>query len=252
MTTFPVKLPGAKVVLTFNFANALNGANLTTVASLTVVATQGLDPTPTAILNGTATVSGTDVLQPVQGGVFGEQYLFTVLANTDNAFLVPEIQATLPVGLLQGPVSYNDPNFRAQFPAFSDPTAYPAASLQFAWNMGANWISQTPSCNGMSLAQVQQAADLMGAVVTYQLFGPASTSGGSPSYSQSGEAPGAVQSASEGSVSASFQLPNIGNSGFNSMLLASPPYGRMLLALLQVAASVGFYVPSGRFALVPP
>jgi hypothetical protein len=261
------------------------------------------------------------------------------------------------------PPVYNDASFRAQFPAFANATAYPQAALQFAWNMGGNWVNQNqpatggdvpvtnegvgtgtgalatfghtaenlpvvpgtvvitagavkavdngsggltgtgiaagtinyatgvlsvtytadpadglpitlayaftapPSlpplgyvcgppvwCSGfsMSAAQLQQAADLMGAVITYQLYGPVVTGNAGQSFSQDGEAPGAVLSASEGSVNASFQLPDVGSSGFRSMLLASPPYGRMLLALLQVAASVGFYVPSGRPAYIPP
>jgi hypothetical protein len=151
------------------------------------------------------------------------------------------------------PPVYNDVNFRAQFPAFASTAAYPLAALQFAWNMGANWMSQTPACWGVGAnnpAKLQQAADLMGAVVTFQLYGPALGSSQTPS--QDGEAPGAVSSATEGSVSASFQLPEIGTSAFSSMLLASPPYGRMLLALLQISASVGPYIPSGRFARVPP
>lgn len=151
------------------------------------------------------------------------------------------------------PPVYNDATFRQQFPAFASAVAYPQAALTFAWNMGANWLSQTPACWGVGAfnpAKLQQAADLMGAVVTYQLYGPASGSAQTPS--QEGEAPGAVSSATEGSVSASFQLPEIGTSAFASMLLASPPYGRMLLALLQIAASVGPYIPSGRFSRVPP
>jgi hypothetical protein len=164
------------------------------------------------------------------------------------------------------PPVYNDASFRAQFPAFASLTAYPQAALQFAWNMGGNWVNQNqpnaPSCIpgywaapwcssfGLSVAQLQQAADLMGAVMTYQLYGPAAN--GSQTPSQDGEAPGAVQSASEGSVSASFQLPAIGTSAFSSMLLASPPYGRMLLALLQIAASVGPYIRSGRPSYIPP
>lgn len=153
--------------------------------------------------------------------------------------------------------AYSDASFRAQFPAFADMTAYPAAALRFAWNMGANWVSQNPASWGVSNpAKLQQAADLMGAVVTYQLYGPAAagncSSGVRQSPSQEGEAPGAVLSAAEGSVNASFQLPEIGTSAFASMLLASPPYGRMLLALLQISASVGPYICSGRFARVPP
>lgn len=151
------------------------------------------------------------------------------------------------------PPVYNDAIFREQFPAFASATAYPEAALSFAWTMGANWMSQTPASWGVGAynpAKLQQAADLMGAVITYQLYGPASGDAQTPS--QDGEAPGAVSSATEGSVSASFQLPEIGTSAFASMLLASPPYGRMLLALLQISASVGPYIRSGRFAFVPP
>lgn len=151
------------------------------------------------------------------------------------------------------PPVFDAANFRLQFPAFANATAYPTPALEFAWNMGANWMSQTPARWGVGAykpAKLQMAADLMGAVVTYKLYGPALGSNQTPS--QDGEAPGAVSSASEGSVSASFQLPEIGSSAFASMLLSAPPYGQMLLALLQVAASVGHYIPSGRFARVPP
>ena len=147
------------------------------------------------------------------------------------------------------PPVYDDATFRQQFPAFRSTTAYPAAALQFAWNMGANWLSQQQACWGLQGAKLQQAADLMGAVITHQLYGPALGSNQTPS--QDGEAPGAVSSATEGSVSASFQLPDIGNSAFASLLLASPPYGRLLLALLQISASVGPYIPSRRNARVP-
>jgi hypothetical protein len=255
-------------------------------------------------------------------------------------------------GVINPPV-YNDASFRQQFPAFASTAAYPPGALQFAWNMGGNWVNQqqgasassipiigevvgvgtgatatfahtvanlpvvpgtvtitagavvatdngqgglsgtgvvagtvnyltgvvsvtysadptvalpitmaysyyggspwlAPWCSGlrMNAQQLQQAADLMGAVLTYQLYGPASGSSQTPS--QDGEAPGAVQSATEGSVTATFQLPEIRSSAFSSMLLASPPYGRMLLALLQVAGSVGAYIRSGRPAWIPP
>ena len=147
------------------------------------------------------------------------------------------------------PPVYTDATFRQQFPAFVSTTSYPEAALEFAWDMGANWLSQQQACWGLQGKKLQQAADLMGAVITYQLYGPALGSNQTPS--QDGEAPGAVSSATEGSVSASFQLPEIGSSAFSSMLLASPPYGRMLLALLQIGASVGPYIPSGRNARVP-
>ncbi len=246
---FPLKWPSQSAVLTFDFAARLAGATITSIVSVTVTVEEGVDPTPMAILNGAAAISGTAVLQPVQGGVYGVRYLIVVIVNTSNVDLSPQLWGILPIGhtgLIFDPVS-----FRQKFPQFASVTAYPSAALQFAWDMGASWVSQrTPASWGLSAPKQQQAADLMGAVVTYQLYGPAS--GGSQSYSQAGEAPGAVTSATEGSISATFQLPEIGSSAFKSMLLASPPYGRMLLALLQIAASVGPYIPSCRPAWIPP
>jgi hypothetical protein len=248
--------PGAKNILTFDMSAGLTGGNsLTGTPTVTVTVFRGTDPTPDAILNGAATLNAgnTQVLVPVAPTVDAVTYLITVFCNTLNPEIVLDLQWLLPV--YSAPSGnwntncapyYNDPAFRAQFPKFAGTTDYPIATLQFAWNMGANWVNQCQTCWGMSPAQTQQAADLMGAVVAYQLFSPASAPG------QNGEAPGAVSSATEGSVSATFQLPDIGNSAFSSMLLASPPYGRMLLALLQIAASVGPYIPSGRFGLVPP
>ena len=151
------------------------------------------------------------------------------------------------------PPVYNDATFRAQFPAFSDPNAYPMAALQFAWNMGANWISSAQASWGLGSqnpAVLQQAADLMGAVVASQVYGGASN--GTQSPSAQGQAPGPISSASEGSVSTSFQLPAFGSSALASFLLSAPPYGKMLLALLRVSAGVGPYIASGRPSWVPP
>lgn len=145
---------------------------------------------------------------------------------------------------------FNAANFRQQFPAYADSSQYPDASLQFAWDMGANWINQSQDewwgIGSENPAQLQQAADLMGAVVLYQLFGPAGKA------SINGGNPGPINAATQGSVSASFTLPAFGSSALASLLLSSPPYGTLLLALLDVAASVGPYISSGRFAYVPP
>lgn len=149
---------------------------------------------------------------------------------------------------------YNDANFRKQFPAFASQQGYPPAALEFAWNMGANWVNQTSSAPwgpASNPVRWQQMADLMGAVIVYQRYGP-SADGTTQTYSQEGEAPGAVTAAGEGSVNAQFQIPDIGNSAFSSMLLASPPYGRLLLALLQITASVGPYISSRRPSWIPP
>jgi hypothetical protein len=134
-------------------------------------------------------------------------------------------------------------NFRQQFPAYA---GSPDATLQLAWSMGANWISQSQDqwwgIGSENPAQLQQAADLMGAVVMYQLYGSGGPNGTS----------GPINSATQGSVNVSFTLPEFGSSALASLLLTSPPYGTMLLALLDVASSVGPYISSGRFAYVPP
>ena len=156
------------------------------------------------------------------------------------------------------PPAYNDANFRAQFPEFSSQTSYPSVALQFAWNMGSNWMSQEqPPIWGLGggltsngSAEAQQAADLMGAVIVFNLYGPAS--GGQQTSSQQGGTPGPLTSASEGSVSVSFSIPALGTSAFRSWLLSSGRYGVMLLALLEHSASVGPYIASGRPSWVPP
>lgn len=175
------------------------------------------------------------------------------------------------------PPVYNDDIFRQQFPAFADKTQYPAYALAFAWTMGANWLNQEqPPCWGLdgslrfvqvidsdgsypvdsngneieatwSLSPLQQAADLMGAVIARQLYASNGTN------KATGLAiPGPLTSASDNGSSASYTLPSFGSSAFSSLLLSSPPYGPMLLALLQVSAGVGPYIPSGRMSWVPP
>jgi hypothetical protein len=147
------------------------------------------------------------------------------------------------------PPVYNDAAFRAQFPAFADATVFPQAMLELAWNMGANWIVQSGSaCWGLSSNQQrwQQAADLMGAVIVRQLS-PDGTVDNAVN-----EAAGPVSAAAEGSVNVAFQLPAFGSSALAALLLSNPPYGPLLLSLLQISASVGAYIPSGRYARVPP
>lgn len=140
---------------------------------------------------------------------------------------------------------YTDATFRAQFPAFADQNCYPPAALEFAWNMGANWVSQTQACWGVGsrvASRLQQAADLMGAVIAVQLY----------ARSKGGGTAGPLVSASDEGTSATYQLPAFGSSAFSSMLLSYPPYGPMLLSLLQVSASVGPYIGSRRPSWVPP
>src|SRR6185312_1000128 len=171
---------------------------------------------------------------------------------------------------------------RDQFPEFSDSTKYPDFTLAFAWNMGANWINQCqPPIWGLRygniatvvtdnsgsdvddsggnqvigtwiLTPLQQAADLMCAVLLKQLFGPAASNGGPPTYRVTGGVAGPLTSASDNGTSSTYAIPALGSSTFKSLLLSSAPYGPLLLSMLSVSASVGPYIPSGRLSYVPP
>jgi Protein of unknown function (DUF4054) len=140
---------------------------------------------------------------------------------------------------------FNYASFIAQFPALA---SIPQATIQMAWDMGNNWINQQQATGwgiGSSVAaRLQQAADLMGAVILTQLYSAAGPAGLS----------GPLNAATQGSVNAAITLPDVGSSAFRTMLLSAPPYGAMLLALLQIAANVGPYIGSYRpgSSSVPP
>lgn len=99
MQTFPNKLPGESIVLTFNFAPDLGALTLTGTPTITVTVAAGTDPNPNAILNGTPQLNSTSTawLVPATGGVEGVTYVIGVVAPTTSATTVLEIQAALLV-----------------------------------------------------------------------------------------------------------------------------------------------------------
>lgn len=80
MTNTPLgpKDPEEIKALKFPFARELNGATITTVEALTVTLYKGADTSPADVKLGDPVVSGTDVLQRVQGGMDGAAYKFRV------------------------------------------------------------------------------------------------------------------------------------------------------------------------------
>lgn len=80
MTNTPLgpKDPEEIKALKFPFARELNGATIATVEGVTVTLYKGADPSPADVKLGGAVVSGTDVLQRVQGGLDGAAYKFRV------------------------------------------------------------------------------------------------------------------------------------------------------------------------------
>jgi hypothetical protein len=82
------KDPAEKVVLTFDFTSELiTGETLTGIPTVSFFVSQGVDASPGAMLNGAATIDATSklVLQPVQAGLAGVDYVFKVSSTTSNA-----------------------------------------------------------------------------------------------------------------------------------------------------------------------
>ncbi len=125
--------------------------------------------------------------------------------------------------------SYNDPTFRAQFPAFANATTYPEAMLAGYWTTGTAYISADGGPGWCKAAQLQRGCDLMCAhlaQIATQLA--------------NGQPIGVMTAATEGSVSITMQPPPA-KTAFGYWL-ASTPYGIELRGLMGILAGVGFYV----------
>lgn len=125
--------------------------------------------------------------------------------------------------------SYNDANFRAQFPAFANTTTFPEAMLSGYWTTGTVYVNENGGPGWCNPAQLQRALDLMCAhlaQIATQLA--------------NGQPIGVMTAASEGSVSITLQPPPA-KTAFGYWL-ASTPYGIELRGLLGIVAGVGFYV----------
>lgn len=94
------KFAEEKLVLTFDFTNGLAaGETLNGVMTVTVSVARGKDAAPNAILNGACQLDATSkkVLQEVQGGIKGTEYLIKAVAPTSNPKKVLVMAAVLPV-----------------------------------------------------------------------------------------------------------------------------------------------------------
>lgn len=102
MTTlrFDVKDPAEKVVLTFDMTNGLStGEILTGSPTVTCTVLNGVDGSPSSVLNGAASLDGTakKVLVPVQAGVDGVDYIVHATCSTTNGLKMLALGAILPV-----------------------------------------------------------------------------------------------------------------------------------------------------------
>lgn len=122
--------------------------------------------------------------------------------------------------------------FRQQFPAFANATLYTDATLQFYYGLAGNFINNVTwgplSCQGATPEALQ--------LMTAHLLQIGLNAAG-------GEASGIVVGATIDKVTVQLQEVPVKNQW--QYWLASTPYGAMLLALLQVKSTGGFYVPGG-------
>jgi hypothetical protein len=100
--SFDVKGPTEAVVLTFNFAQALqdlNGILLAGVPVVTFANVYGGDPNPSALANGPVAIdpTGTLVWVPVAGGIDQNNYLIVVECPTTSLEWALTLPAILPV-----------------------------------------------------------------------------------------------------------------------------------------------------------
>lgn len=76
----PAKIAGETYTVEVDFATVLNGATISSGAVTAAVYT-GTDASPSAIISGSATVSGTKIQQKITGGVAGVVYRLTFTAT---------------------------------------------------------------------------------------------------------------------------------------------------------------------------
>lgn len=130
-------------------------------------------------------------------------------------------------------INYNDAAFRALFPAFSNTTTFPEATIQGYWNTAIVYVNnQYGGCyvgGWNSLAQQTQAINLM----TAHLLALSQIVAG-------GNTPGLVTGATIDKVSVSLEPPPVKNQW--QWWLSLTPYGQQLLALLQVVSVGGYYI----------
>ena len=72
--SFPPKLYGVTKKVTFNFISELAPGETISTATVAATVWSGNDPTPSGIVSGAASISGTTVTQTITGGVIGTIY----------------------------------------------------------------------------------------------------------------------------------------------------------------------------------
>jgi len=80
--SFSYKFVAEKKPLSFDFTEVLAPTETLLTATCTVIVVDGVDATPSSILSGSATITGTIVYQKVQAGVAGVTYRLVMTVTT--------------------------------------------------------------------------------------------------------------------------------------------------------------------------
>ena len=125
---------------------------------------------------------------------------------------------------------YNDADFRIQFPAFSNTTTYPQATLQNYFNIAGVYVHNS---NYGFLAQ--DGATL------YSLYLLTAHLAAIQTMIANGQTPSITINAGIDKISVGIEPPPV--KGMFQYWLATTPYGQQLTALLTVQSVGGFFTP---------
>ncbi len=123
------------------------------------------------------------------------------------------------------------PTFRLQFPAFASTVVYPNVAIQAQWDVGTFYTSaEWTACQTLTEAQQGYLLSLMAAhLLAVNTLVAAGTAN-----------PGPLTGATVDKVSVTLQAPPTKDNF--SFWLSTTPYGRQILALLQIKSTGGFYI----------
>lgn len=88
MLSFPSKLTDEDIDLVVDFSNAVPAGVTISSASVTATVYSGVDGTPSAIVNGSATISNSLITQTIDDGTEGCVYLLTFSATLSDGQIV--------------------------------------------------------------------------------------------------------------------------------------------------------------------
>lgn len=96
--TFEGKLTGETQTYTFDFTSRLAASETLSTASVTAAVYSGTDASPSAIVNGSATISGQRVTQSLTAGTLGVTYLLscTVTTSASQTLLLEAFLTIVP------------------------------------------------------------------------------------------------------------------------------------------------------------